>query len=471
MKILYYYWTQYDDNLPGGGVKVYLKNIINNFKQNENIEIYTLNSGSDYDLSSKLYYKCIKKKSKLKQFKIINSPVLAPSKYSFYEMEKYLKDTTLKTLLNEFIKENGPFDVIHIQSIEGLNIEVLKLKEEYPKTKFILSLHNYHYFCPQVNLWKNNTANCKDFEDGCACNGCLGNFPSSEKFKKLYLFNHYLEKYGFVSSFNKIRNVLKLAYMFFLKEKNEDNKLRNEYIDPKLFKEFREKNIKYINKYADRILCVSKRVKEIALEMGIEETKLDVCYIGTAFAKNARNNINSKVFGLKHFKIAYMGYMRKDKGLYFFVDALEQLDINISQNMEVIIAAKFEDNDLVNRIEHLKKRFANLKLLDGYTHKDIPQITENLSLGIVPVMWEDCLPQVAIEFKAMGIPVLSSDLGGASELTEAKEFCFRAGNLEDFLDHLIAVYENRDLLNTYYRKHLKLMTVEEHCKELMKYYK
>ena len=272
-------------------------------------------------------------------------------------------------------------------------------------------------------------------------------------------------------SFNKIRNVLKLAYMFFLKEKNEDNKLRNEYIDPKLFKEFREKNIKYINKYADRILCVSKRVKEIALEMGIEETKLDVCYIGTAFAKNARNNINSKVFGLKHFKIAYMGYMRKDKGLYFFVDALEQLDINISQNMEVIIAAKFEDNDLVNRIEHLKKRFANLKLLDGYTHKDIPQITENLSLGIVPVMWEDCLPQVAIEFKAMGIPVLSSDLGGASELTEAKEFCFRAGNIEDFLDHLIAVYENRDLLNTYYRKHLKLMTVEEHCKELMKYYK
>ena len=444
MKILYYYWTQFEDNLPGGGVKVYLKNIINNFKQNENIEIYTLSSGSDYDLSSKLYYKCIKNESRLKQFKIINSPVLAPSKYSFYEMEKYLKDTTLKTLLNEFIKENGPFDVIHIQSIEGLNIEVLKLKEAYPKTKFILSLHNYHY---------------------------LGNFPSSEKLKKIYLFNHYLEKYGFVSNLNKIRNVLKSAYIFLKKEKNKDNKLKNEYIDPKLFKEFREKNIKYINKYADRILCVSKRVKEIALEMGIEETKLDVCYIGTAFAKNAKNNINSKVFGLKHFKIAYMGYMRKDKGLYFFVDALEQLDINISQNMEVIIAAKFEDNDLVNRIEHLKKIFANIKLLDGYTHKDIPQITENLSLGIVPVMWEDCLPQVAIEFKAMGIPVLASDLGGASELTKAKEFCFRAGNIEDFLDHLIAVYENRDLLNTYYQKHLKLITVEEHCKELMEYYK
>lgn len=470
MKILYYYWTQYNDNLPGGGVKVYLKNIINYFKTNPDVEIYCLSSGTEYDFSKQLYCKCINNESDIKQFEIVNSPILAPSKASFYEIETYLSDIRLKRLLKEFIEKYGPFDVIHIQSIEGLSIKILELKENFPKTKFILSLHNYHYFCPQVNLWRNDNSNCVDFENGKACLNCLGYFPKSNNIRNLYILNHYLKNLGFKNKIQDLKNVLKKIY-FFRKNKNIENQLYLQKHDYKEFLNFRKKNIEYINKYADVVLCVSKRVKNIAVNMGIKDYKIVVSYIGTAFADNAINqtryiNSNDNIF-----KIAYMGYMRKDKGLYFLVEALEVLDEKVAKNINIVIAAKFEDMDLVNKIIQLKKKFYNIELFNGYTHQDIPKITKDLSLGIVPVMWEDCLPQVAIEFKAMGIPVLASNLGGASELTEAEEFCFNAGDKDDFIKHLLLFYNDRSLLNKYYDKHLKLKTIKEHCDELKKYYK
>ena len=61
-------------------------------------------------------------------------------------------------------------------------------------------------------------------------------------------------------------------------------------------------------------------------------------------------------------------------------------------------------------------------------------------------MWEDNLPQVAMEFKAMGIPVFASNRGGASELTEKTDFRFIAGDEEDFINKLKAIYLNRILL-------------------------
>ena len=49
-KILYCYWMQYNDtNNRGGGVQVYLKNIITKLNAVRDIKIYTLSSGVAYN--------------------------------------------------------------------------------------------------------------------------------------------------------------------------------------------------------------------------------------------------------------------------------------------------------------------------------------------------------------------------------------------------------------------------------------
>ena len=46
--------------------------------------------------------------------------------------------------------------------------------------------------------------------------------------------------------------------------------------------------------------------------------------------------------------------------------------------------------------------------------------------GVVPVLWHDNLPQVAIEMHARHIPLLTSDMGGAQELGNCPEMVFAA---------------------------------------------
>ena len=157
MKILYYNWAPYDNqNNIGGGVTIYLRNLINYLTQNKNNEIYVLSGGYKYNpFFTKTYIQKSKKThcQKCKSFEIINSPIVAPQFLMFYNIEKYLSDSITVKLFDNFIKKYGPFDIIHIQNFEGISINVLKLKEKYPNTKFIYSVHNYQMICPLVQYF------------------------------------------------------------------------------------------------------------------------------------------------------------------------------------------------------------------------------------------------------------------------------------------------------------------------------
>ena len=76
---------------------------------------------------------------------------------------------------------------------------------------------------------------------------------------------------------------------------------------------FRKKNVDSLNKYVDRVLAVSERVKQIAIYYGINQTKIDCSYIGTKFTDNKTitpNTMNSTQW----LTIAYMGFLKKEKG-------------------------------------------------------------------------------------------------------------------------------------------------------------
>lgn len=132
-----------------------------------------------------------------------------------------------------------------------------------------------------------------------------------------------------------------------------------------------------------------------------------------------------------------------------------------------------DENDKINveKIKELNRKLKSATHINGYNHNELPKIYENIDLGIVPVIWEDNLPQVAIEYVAYGVPVLCSDLGGAQELSAAKEFVFKAGDIKDFQNKIIKIIKNRKLLKKYFDEKQKLTTMDEHVKTLMKFYR
>ena len=453
MKILFYNWDRIDGH-AGGGVTVYQRNLVNYLLTQGEDEIFFLNSGYTYTIGGDLAVKKIENNisEKIKTFEIINSPVLAPVQQSILNVRYYLEDDTLYSLIKNFINSVGKFDVIHFNNIEGLSLSVLKLKEDFPDTKFIYSLHNYFPICTMVSLWNvTKNCNCKaaDYNECAEC--------------------HRYMSYHAVSSLRKIfgyfRGAGRLAQLFGRVIPDRD--------DINLYKTFEEQNIKYINKYIDGILAVSQRVKDIFVAKGFDEKKTFVSYIGTAVAKNQRNescaDINSNPF-----KIIYMGYMTPPKGFYFFLEALQNMPDDMASDIEVTVVAKhfkFFHRREVKSLNQLKNKFRDVILINGYKHDEQPQLLKDKHLGVVPVLWEDNLPQVAMEQIAYGVPILCSNLGGASELSDNNpDFIFNAGDISDFLTKLKNIINKRYLLKKFWETVKPLTTMEQHVDFLRKIY-
>ena len=112
--------------------------------------------------------------------------------------------------------------------------------------------------------------------------------------------------------------------------------------------------------------------------------------------------------------------------------------------------------------------FHSVEIIHGYSHSDLSNILRGVNLGIIPVLWEDNLPQVAIEMVALGVPVLSSDAGGASELCSSNLFKFKSGNKKDFLQKLTYFVKNPEQIKSYWEYHTGLVTNKMHCEEIEK---
>ena len=319
MRILLYNWIPFDDkNGRGGGVTVYLKNLIDEIlkEDNEKIEIFFLSSGCYYDIyNEETRYEEISNiyGKKCRTFSIINSPVFSPGFLSFYYLDKVLYDKILKDVFDKFLNTYGPFDAVHFHNLEGLSIPLLACKKDCPKTKFIYTLHNYYPFCPQINLWKEEHCNCNSQNTDETCMKCMDQHVPAEKLKHKMAMTYSLVK-------NPSENLAK-AYKYcgtqldnYYKEVEKSDLSEEDYERVvNALKQYRKYFVEMININIDVVLAVSDRVREIAIKMGIKKQRLKVSYIGTKAADFALNHANCNFSKNEPFSLIYMGYQRIDK--------------------------------------------------------------------------------------------------------------------------------------------------------------
>lgn len=470
-KILFYNWVQFDKkNNPGGGVNVYQKNIIEYFINNTDNEIYFLSSGMHYNfINRKMYVKKSKNiyGGKCKSFKLYNSKCIAPAKTMGQSFNSFINDDEIYLLFKKFISECGGFDVIHFNNIEGLSSKCLEIKKDFPNTKVVYSVHNYFLMCPQVNLFFNNDVNCMECKNK-LCTKCLNNNISEKKSKVYYMLDTFLEKIKMEKFSIKIKSILKKINANKKKKHKSNNDILFDYDN------FRKLNIERINNYVDVVLAVSDRVKKICTNFGISENKIITNYIGTKFSTQFNKKIRETInVNDKHLKITYMGYFDKAKGFDFMIDAFNQLDKKIAMNIELSCYAKIKSSEDIEKLEKLKlleKKLGKVIHYDGYTHDDFKSIMDNTDLGLVPVIWEDNLPQVSIEFIANGVPILCSDFGGAQENVHNKNYVFKGNNIKDFIKKLTNIIKCKEILNTFDFNSVNLISMQDHIDKLQTIY-
>lgn len=456
-RVLLYNWTPLQQTKFGGGVAVYMRNLLQfaeNNKNRYNIEFVFLSSGFYYDSVRKGMY--IRRESDYDTFEnytIVNSPIIAPLALSISTLKRTIYDKMLTKEIDKFIQEHGPFDIVHFQSFEGISSSVLKLKMKYRDVKFFHSIHDYGIICPDIRLWNKQNENCLYSQNKFQCNKCVKNHipflihVASEASRRSYEYTiPYLQLI-----WSKIIKKTKNIFHKYIPSLNA------------VYIRYRETNIKNINKYSDGELCVSKRVAEIAKSNGIISDKIIVDYIGTLVAEKAQYSCSNTPYS-KYFTILYMGYMNIEKGFYEYLNAIERISPTDAKSINLKFATRITDERVQNRIDALRKIFHEITIYDGYTHSDFPMIFNQVNLGICSPLWEDNLPQVALEMVSHGIPILTSTNGGAQELNNHPDFKY-INNLEDSILHIM---QNRSLLESYWEYAKKLTTMEEHMDNLIK---
>lgn len=387
---------------------------------------------------------------------------MAPAFAIYMHPKMFIEDTGSIEIFDKFIQEQGGFDVIHFNNIEGISINVLKLKEKYPNTKFIVSIHNYQPICPLNQYFQNhNECICHDFKNGEECLKCSYVMPDKKEYYKRCR-NFY---YDLLTGSKKFLRLPFKLFCKFYKYRSKRFIGSEETMQSEQYARYRKYNVEILNKYADYILAVSERVRQIMIEHGCNPQKVITSYIGTKFAETELKR--SVAINTKPFTIAYLGYERIDKGFFFFIEALSKLDKETAKNINVVLAvAKIHKENY----EHQLKHFNKVIVYNGYTHDKLPEILSEVNLGVVPVLWEDNLPQVAIEMVALGVPILCSSFGGASELCKSDLFKFKGADEDDFLNKLTNLVNKPELLEEYWLNHQDLTTMKKHIEELFEIY-
>jgi glycosyltransferase involved in cell wall biosynthesis len=403
----------------------------------------------------------------------------------------------LESLFAAFLCEHGPFDVVHFNNLEGIPVSFLRLaREHHPPAKVLFSLHNYFAFCPQVNLWFQDRAACYDFHDGRKCVNCLTKQMSPRRYQRFYRFEYCLRKLGIPpsSAVDRMLNRLIFAFLrsslhFMLKAYGgEGLELKPvpvvtapphptppaKILEPEEAARFASRRrlfVTALNTYTDHVLAVSHRVAELAVGFGIDPAKVQTLRIGTRFAdahsmfsRDPKESAPLRVAAKRgdSLRIAYLGYMRRDKGFFFFLEALRKMPAAMAQRLALTFAATIGSLSAYQQVKRMAHRFASITYYDGYTHSQFADILSAIDLAVVPVLWEDNLPQVAMECVAFGVPILTSDRGGAQELLNCPQLVFRAGSRADFYAKLQGILDNPAILATALAGRARLYTPREH---------
>lgn len=455
MRVLYYNWTPIELKQEGGGVSIYLHNLLQFLSEHPcSVQPVFLSSGYYYDNQHHPYITERGCYMGMENYCLVNSPIIAPHITSYSVFRRHLDDKVIIQLFRQFLIDHGPFDVVHFHSFEGLTTRVLQLKSEFPETLFVHTLHDYGLFCPTVRFWTHDAHNCALTIGQVHCHSCI----------RKELVHRYTDHLVVGRMIDGLPHRMTILDRIIRRIKIRHTQLL--YWMHDYFEDVRRQNILMVNTYSDAELCVSRRVMDIATLQGVDSSKCIVSYIGTQAASSSlchcRTATNTPVF-----TILFMGSGAPEKGLSVLLSALERMDSSQS-SIVFKVAASIDDASILKRIESLRSRLAGVVHYNGYTHQDFGQIMQDVNLGVVPPLWEDNLPQVAIEMIAHGIPVVTSNHGGAQELNTHSVFFFTDSlNLQSKIEQ---IYIHRNLLNDYWSHSTPLTTMEQHVHQLVDIY-
>jgi glycosyltransferase involved in cell wall biosynthesis len=418
---------------PGefGGTEMYTYSLSMELsKTHEVYVLYPAYGGSRYDLN-------YLKRNGLNIYEL-NIPFSERIMRLFNFKSSYL-DAKVEEKFRELLIKIKP-DCIHFQHLIGLSASLIKIANE-KGIPTVLTLHDYWFICPTIQLLKCNSTICSGSDEQAEnCFRCWNN-------RQAELLTYILGKCLTPKMFSK-----KLFESTLMKINSK--------------KKFRERKeyMKSILLNTDRIIVPSIFLRNIFIKSRISGTK--IIYSSNGLNLSAFKGFKKKKHGNLIF--GFVGKVTKSKGVEVLVEAFNEIN---SKNVELRIYGYYDRNSKFFKGLQTKIRNNNIKFMGKFN--DIKNPYSEIDILVVPsICYETGGPLVVKEAFATETPVIASNIGCIPEfvIDEANGLLFKAGDPEDLLKKIKAIIEEPSLISKFQKNITPPRSIQDQSKELEELY-
>ncbi len=260
--------------------------------------------------------------------------------------------------------------------------------------------------------------------------------------------------YGIYSSLKKIDNMLDMDKidiihnnddridlgLFLAKKYNKKNVFHiREHMTGHFDMMFKRKNyIREINKYADRVLCVSDSVKKDWINSGLDKEKAQTVHnsIDISLFSKKKNVLNDVIV-----KIVFVGYISKEKGQLDAVKVLAKLPESYKNKYKIDMFGS-ADAEYLNKIVKCAKDNGIAFEYKGQSN-NIRKELVNYDIGL-NCSFREGFSRAVEEYMATGLLTVVNDKGGNPETVQNMETGLVFKNEDELVDFLIDAIDNKE---------------------------
>ncbi len=236
----------------------------------------------------------------------------------------------------------------------------------------------------------------------------------------------------------------------------------------------RKKIIAFTLNNSDRVISVSKALRDRMIEIGVKPEKIKVLYNGIdgeLFKPLNKFTIRNELKIDKNRKvILFVGNLKPVKGLAYLLEAFTDIIKKERQDIEMIIIG---EGELRKELEEKIKKYGIqnfVYILGTKPHHEITKWMNACDILCLPSLSEG-VPNVILEALACGIPVVASNVGGIPEIINCSDYgiLVEPGNSHKLKQALLECLDkiwDRELIHAYSKKFSWLNNANELYNEI-----
>lgn len=226
--------------------------------------------------------------------------------------------------------------------------------------------------------------------------------------------------------------------------------------------------IKYMNRYIDKTVFLSQKIRNQFISEGLDPAKGEVLY---NFHYLDSISETEKLQRTAHIHLLYVGAIHREKGIIELLTALYQL---YDLDFQLDLCGKLTDLSIKSEYSSLLSNLGNKVTEHGYVSgKEKTALFERADVLVLP-SYHEGMPLVVLEALAGGCAVISTKVGATPEILTEDNVCWvDVKSVDDIANAIQELYLSQDRLMRLKKNNLLLSTeygIEEHIAKLCRIY-